>query len=358
MRVDKVCGHLEQLVAFDTQNPPRELTAQSPVFDWLAATLGTDFVIDITEHGLGRVSLLAVRGAPSLLFNVHIDTVPVLAGARFPPLELHREGERLYGRGACDIKGAAACLLEVAATTTSPLAVLFTSDEEGASGCCVNEFINAGCGAAFDQVIVAEPTGCRAILSHRGYLSVKGEFIGESGHSSEARALADNALHKMSAWITAAVHQAGMLEDQGHRSCFNVGEVYGGVKSNVIAGNAKLHWSARLAPGDNNDEYLETMLGLQQGTAAQWHVPFSGPPLPTAGFDTRAAQRFADQHRLEVGPAVDFWTEAALFARTGIAAMVLGPGSISQAHSVDEWVSVGQLRRALGIYTKLVAGHD
>jgi acetylornithine deacetylase len=178
MDVAGVLKHLEGLVAFDTQNPPRSLTAESPIFGWICDVLGADFEIEITDHGLGRISMLAVRGKPSLLFNVHLDTVPVIEGSRFPALELTWDEDRVYGRGSCDIKGAAACLLEIAGATDEPMALLFTTDEEGASGCCVSEFVSSGQSRVFKQVVVAEPTDCLAVMSHRGYLSVKGEFSG------------------------------------------------------------------------------------------------------------------------------------------------------------------------------------
>ena len=358
MKLAGVLDHLGSLLAFDTQNPPRSLDAGAPLFSWLNQVLGSGFAIEVIDHGLGRVSMLAVRGEPSLLFNVHLDTVPLLRGSRFPALELTRENDRIFGRGACDIKGAAACLLEIACSTADPMALLFTSDEEGASGCCIHEFVRSAQAAAFSQVVVAEPTDCRAVLSHRGYLSVKGVFSGRAGHSSEPRALGDNALHKLSSWVAAAVGRAEPFESEGRRPCFNVGEVHGGIKSNVIADKASLHWSARLSPGESNDDFLEMMLGLENGSSALWRVPFSGPPLPCPGMDTSRAQAYVEKHQLKTGPAVDFWTEASLFAQAGVPAIVLGPGNIAQAHAVDEWVSIGQLELALEIYSQLVRSHD
>ena len=69
------------------------------------------------------------------------------------------------------------------------------------------------------------------------------------------------------------------------------------------------------------------------------------------------AEAFVVMHGIESGPAVDFWTEASLFAQSGIPAIVLGPGNISQAHVLDEWVSLEQLESALKIYTQLVKNH-
>ena len=352
-----VLAHLKSLIAFDTQNPPRSLDADAPIFSWIKEVLGADFEIELIDHGLGRISLLAVRGKPSLLFNVHLDTVPVIEGSRHPALEMTLEGDKVYGRGSCDIKGAAACLLEIAGGTDKPMALLFTTDEEGASGCCVAEFVRSEQCKAFKQVVVAEPTECLAVLSHRGYLSVKGEFSGKSGHSSEPRALHDNALHKLSAWIAAAVAKASEMEAEGRRPCLNVGEVHGGIKSNVIADKANLHWSARLSPGDSNEGFLDVMKNLDKSHSSRWQVPFSGPPLPTGDMDTSHAKAFVELHGVEAGPAVNFWTEASLFAQAGIPAIVLGPGNIAQAHVLDEWVSVEQLELALKIYAQLVNSH-
>ncbi len=354
MSLAGVLEHLRQLIAFDTQNPPRCLEIDAPVFGWIKNLLQPGFNIEMVDHGRGRISTLATRGVSSLLFNVHLDTVPVIANSRFPPLEMRLENDRVYGRGSCDIKGAAACLLEIATASDKPLALLFTTDEEGANGCCVSEFVQSQRCRDFKQVVVAEPTNCLAVLSHRGYLSVKGRFAGISGHSSESRALSDNALHKLSAWVSKAVDNARQMETGGHRPCFNVGEIHGGIKSNVIADQADLHWSARLAPGDNNEDFLKLMAGLDSSGSAAWQVPFSGPPLPTGNQDISKAQAFVERYGIKQGPAVDFWTEASLFAEAGIPSIVLGPGHIAQAHVVDEWVSLDQLETALGVYSDLV----
>lgn len=355
--VESILSHLGALIAFDTQNPPRTIDAASPIWDYVRDALAPGFSVDITDHGKGRVSFLAVRGQPSLLFNVHLDTVPVLAGARFPALEMTLSDGRAYGRGACDIKGAAACLLHVAESSTAPLALLFTTDEEGAEGCCIDEFIAAGRSTPFRQVVVAEPTGCVAEVRHRGYLSVKGEFRGVPGHSSEPRSLGDNAIHRLSRWAAAAVAEAGVAANAGERTCFNIGTVGGGVKSNVIADQARLHWSARLQPGRSNDDFLRSYLALDAGGYAEWQVPFSGPPLPDREGDESRAVIWAGERGLGLGRGLDFWTEASLFSSAGTPALVLGPGHIEQAHVIDEWVSLEQLEKAAGIYRKLVESH-
>jgi len=352
-RLEQVLAHLAALVSFDTQNPPRAIQADSPIFQYLREQL-PDFEIRIDDHGKGRVGFFACRGNTDLLFNVHLDTVPALEGSEYPPLELTVTDGRAYGRGACDIKGAAACLLTLARASDAPMALLLTTDEEGGEGCCVNEFIAAGHGAPFSQVVVAEPTECRAGFRHRGFLSVRGHFKGKGGHSSEPRALQDNALHGLVRWSHAALSYAAAEAKAGPGTCFNIGTVEGGVKSNVIADNGHIFWSARLPPGASNEQLLEESAHWPGAATAEWTVSFSGPPLPSNGHDDTAARAFAGRHGLEPGEELAFWTEASLFGAAGFPALVLGPGSIEQAHVLNEWVALEQLERCLGLYAGLV----
>lgn len=289
-----------------------------------------------------------------MLFNVHLDTVPALEGSDHPPLQLVVKDGRAYGRGACDIKGAAACLVTLAAETDAPLALLFTTDEEGGEGCCVQEFCAAGLADGYEQVVVAEPTRCIAEFRHRGFLSARGHFRGRGGHSSEPRALRENAIHHLARWSTGALAMAEQAEADGRRTCFNIGTVEGGIKSNVIADHAHVFWSARLSPGDSNDEFFEAAFALPGGEEAEWTVSFSGPPLPTGGRDDRQARAFAERHGLATGDGLDFWTEASLFGAAGIPALVLGPGNIEQAHVLNEWVALEQLEACLDIYRGIV----
>jgi acetylornithine deacetylase len=357
MTSSSLLTHLEKLVACDTQNPPREITGESEIFDYCSDVVGSGFRIATWDHGEGHVSWFAVRGRPRVLFNVHLDTVPIGEGWQSDPLSLEVRDGKAFGRGACDIKGAAAALLAIAAEAPDNLALLFTSDEEGAGGCCVQNFVKSGEGERFGQIIVAEPTRCQAVLGHRGFLSVKTRFTGEPGHSSEARALSDNANHQAVRWAAAALEVAAARkqgpDDAG--SCLNIGLFDGGTKSNVIAGGAFLHWSARLRPGDSNDAFLrEIQACLPQGSAADWEVPFKGEPLPAGGQTDRKARKFCERHDLPGADPVDFWTEASLFSAAGLPAIVLGPGDIAQAHAADEWVAIGQLEAAARIYSNVV----
>lgn len=352
-----ILDHLEALVACDTQNPPRRIEAGSPVFRYCTQQLENGFDVQSWDHGDGHVTWLAVKGAPTVLFNVHLDTVPAGDGWSTDPFSLTVRGGRAYGRGSCDIKGAAACLLALAKGGVENIALLFTSDEEGAGGCCVEEFLKTEQAGRFRQVIVAEPTGCKAVLGHRGFLSVKTRFHGEQGHSSEARALTGNANHQMALWASEAVRLARSKkrDESDPGACLNIGIVEGGTKSNVIAGAAFVHWSARLQSGQSNGDFLEEIKACAaDGSDVDWEVPFCGEPLPAAGQTQEPARDFCRANALPEGDPVDFWTEASLFSAAGLQAVVLGPGDIAQAHATDEWVALEQLETAYRLYRQVV----
>ena len=352
----KYLNHLSTLIECDSQNPPRAFDGGASMFCYCRDRLeAVGFAVEVTDYGEGHVNLYARRGEPAVLFNCHLDTVPVGPGWTRPPLELTIEGERAYGRGVCDIKGAAAALLTVAENTEAPMAILFSSDEEGAGSCCIRKFLESPECRAYEQVVVCEPTGCEAILAHRGFLSVKGRFAGVMGHSSEFRALDDNANHRLSRWTVAALDYCAAEAEAGRHTCFNLGLVNGGTKSNVIAGEASLHYSARLGPGRSNEDLFDALKDLAGADQfAEWHIPFAGPPLPAGGRDDAGARTFCEQNGLSIGAPVGFWTEASLFSDAGLNALVLGPGDIAQAHAVDEWVRLDQLEAAMNTYRTLL----
>ena len=120
-----VLERLAALVAFDTRNPPRAHTAKSPVFGYLREQRA-GFTLHEWDHGDGSVTLLAVRGEPTTVFNYHLDTVPAADGWQRDPFELIVTDDRASGLGTCDIKGALAVMLDCAANSDGPLAILVT----------------------------------------------------------------------------------------------------------------------------------------------------------------------------------------------------------------------------------------
>jgi acetylornithine deacetylase len=298
-----------------------------------------------------------VRGEPTLLFNVHLDTVPDSPQWSASSFELRVTDDRAIGLGACDIKGAAAALLAVANASNGDMALLFTTDEEGADPRCVRAFLQSR-HSTFANVIVAEPTRCKAVLAHRGIQSVRAHFEGRAGHASAEQKPTDSALHQAVRWSAAALDFAEARSGesfgglQGMR--FNLGRLEGGIKANMIAPEAELRFGMRPLPSVDMDSLLEDLRALVEPARAVFEETFRGPPLPadagSADSRLRDARMLAERLGIPVGEAVDFWTEAALFSQAGCTTFVYGPGDIAQAHSADEWVPLQDLEAAARTY--------
>lgn len=361
--IGEILKHLDALVSFDTRNPPRAIAPGGGIFDYLCAQL-PGFACTVTDHGDGAVSLLAVRGAPTRVFNVHLDTVPSSEAWSADPLRLRVVDDRAIGLGACDIKGAAAGLIVAAQRTSGDAAFLFSSDEEANDARCIAAFLAGDHG--FAEAIIAEPTRCEAVLAHRGISSVLLKFRGAAGHASGANALQANALHHAMRWGTKAL---ALVESEAHQRFggltglrFNIGKVEGGIKANVIAPSAEVRFGFRPLPSHGIDE-LHARFGAcaEAGTLERYQETFRGPPLPAgdvADAEQRrlAARDLADALGLPIGNAVDFWTEASLFSAAGLTAFVYGPGDIAQAHTADEWVALDQLERYTASIVRILDG--
>jgi acetylornithine deacetylase len=361
--LNDILRHLEALVSFDTRNPPRAIVPVDGIFDYLRAQL-PGFVCTVTDHGDGAVSLLAVRGRPTRVFNVHLDTVPSSEAWSADPLTLRVADGRAIGLGACDIKGAAAGLIVAAQRTTGDAAFLFTTDEEANDARCIAAFLASDHG--FREAVVAEPTQCEAVLAHRGISSVLLKFRGAAGHASGANAMHSNALHHAMRWGAKALD---LVEGESHRRFggltglrFNIGKVEGGIKANVIAPSAEVRFGFRPLPSHDIDELHARFRACANDDAlAHYEETFRGPSLPAgdvASAEERrlAARDLADGLGLPIGNAVDFWTEASLFSAGGLDAIVYGPGDIAQAHTADEWVALEQLERYTTSIVRMLDG--
>ena len=366
--LDATLAHLRALVGFDTRNPPRAI-GTAGVFDYLRAHL-PGFAVEVSDHGAGAVSLFAVRGRPKLLFNVHLDTVPDSPQWSASPFELRVHGDRAIGLGACDIKGAAAALLAAVNASNGDMALLFSTDEEGADPRCVRTFLAGARNPVpaprsplptFEAVIVAEPTRCKAVLAHRGIQSVRVRFEGRAGHASAEQRPTDSALHQAVRWSAAALDFAGTQSNDSfgglHGMRFNIGRIEGGIKANMVAPEAELRVGMRPLPSVDMDGLLERLRALAESVPAVFEETFRGPPLPAGAANAESnlhkSRALADALEIPVGEAVDFWTEAALFSQAGCTTFVYGPGDIAQAHSADEWVALHELEAAARTYVRI-----
>jgi acetylornithine deacetylase len=344
--------HLKALVACDTSNPPRKIN-QSGLIEYLSSL--DCLAPQITDLGEGSMNILLAKGSPKYLINVHLDTVPAGDGWKSNPYDLMINDGRAIGLGACDIKGAAACLLTLVEKGLKNYAILFSTDEEAGQSTCIKEYIKTQ--QTFEGVIVAEPTQNKAVTCHRGILTGTQEFFGLAGHSSEQRAMADNAIHKLTRWSDAALKVAESYDSKSFKGlqgiAFNLGLVEGGIKPNIIADHAQVKFGMRPLPGQSFDGLLSEFDTQTAENNAKFTAGFVAPALPASG-DVSEAESFADELGLTLSPPVNFWTEASLFSEAGYRAIVYGPGNIADAHQPNESVDLGELNQALIDFKKII----
>jgi len=349
----RVLTHLERLVACPTENPPRAIAADDPALGYCVGVLKkAGCAVAIDDLGDGCVSLLATRGRARTVVNCHLDTVPADPSWTRDPFKLGVEGDHAIGLGACDVKGAAACMLTAVEESDGAVALLLTTDEEAGQSRCVREFLKGSMASesAYDSAVVAEPTGVRAVTKHRGLATYDVRFEGVAAHSSMIGADQRNAVHLAARWCADAMDLTRSAPFDDIR--LNIGKFQGGTKANVAASSATVTFGMRPPAGMHPDVAAGALADLSASeTKSAWTARFSAPGLDeSAGTDALLAR-----YGFERGDPVDFWTEAALFGEAGLATVVLGPGDIRQAHAADEFVALEDLRRAAASYGRVFA---
>jgi acetylornithine deacetylase len=346
--LEDILGYLDPLIACRTENPPRDITSDGRLVETVRLAL-PGFEVSVRDLGEGSLIIEAARGSGPVLFNVHMDTVPVAPGWETDPHEMVRGDDRAFGLGTCDTKGAAAVLFALAAHTDHPMRLLLTTDEEAGQSRCIRTFLEEPAGA--DLAVIAEPTDALVRLEHRGIFSARMVFSGQSGHASETGRR--NAVHDAAKLIAGALDLPSAAENR-----LNFGRIEGGVKPNMIAAEAELLFGFRNRPGSDYRNLLSSIEGLGE---VKLTPRFIGPALPSdadgQSFRAQGLARDRAAHLgLPLGEPVDFWTEASLFSEAGIPSMVLGAGSISQAHAPGEFVTYDQLITLYDLYAEILHG--
>jgi acetylornithine deacetylase len=331
-------------VSIETTNPPRAIDGDHAAVRYVVDRLeGAGCALRVDDLGDGSVNILATRGTPRTLLNCHLDTVPVSGDWSRDPFELAIVGDRAHGLGACDVKGAAACILAAVEESDGPAAVLFTTDEEAGQARCVRTFAAAR-PLDVDLVVVAEPTRLTAVTKHRGLVSTEVVFDGAAAHSSQLGAT--SAVHAAVRWS----HEV-LTVDGASDLRLNLGRIEGGTKPNVVASSCSVRVGLRPWSDVDVAALLARWRRTGEAPPASVRTTFRAPALDS-GIDAAAPLVALG---VALGTPVDFWTEAALFAEAAWSTVVFGPGDIAQAHAPDEWVEIAALEAAAERYAELLA---
>ncbi len=356
----------QALIELASENPPGNEAEAARYVAQRLTSLGADVELQEVAPGrLNAVGTLRFGPGPTLLFNSHLDVVPADRPAQFRP-EI-RNG-RLYGRGACDAKGAVAAMLAACARlvrgerpTSGTLILAAVADEE-AEGSGSRYLVAAG-GTRANAAVIGEPTDNRVNLGCRGSYRAKVRFAGAAAHSSDP-SRGDNAIYHAARFALVAEAWHRDLAQRSVPSVVSATVIAGGSKVNIIPEWCDVQIDRRLAPGesvrDGERELEERLRQLAaQDPSARWSIDLVDTPKPSSVLD--AAHPFAQLALGVTGQANgDFFrggTDMPYLADAGIACVILGPGSLDQAHTADEWVTLEQLEEAALLYERLARAY-
>jgi acetylornithine deacetylase len=358
------------------------ISCSSP--DWDQSNLGVITKLESWLSDLGfRTEVMPVPGQPGksnliatlgtgpggLVLSGHTDTVPCNSELwKSDPFRLDERDNRFYGLGTCDMKGFFPIAIEAARRFVDqplkqPLIILATADEESSmSG--ARALAEAGRPKA-RYAVIGEPTGIKPIYMHKGIMMDVVRVTGRSGHSSDPSlgASALEAMHGVMGELIAFRHE---LQQQYRQSDFtvsvptlNLGCIHGGDNPNRICGRCELEFDLRPLPGMSIDVLRESihkrLAPLQQpfGVTIDVQELFPGIP-PFQNSRTSALVRTAEQLTGHQAEAVAFGTEAPFLQGLGMDTIVMGPGSIAQAHQPDEYLSHDQINPMVGVLEQLI----
>jgi acetylornithine deacetylase len=318
------------------------------------------------ENVVARCELPGARR--TLLLEVHQDTVPV-DNMTVDPFGARVEGNRLYGRGACDVKGGMAAFLtaftrlvrERPAGAMNVLLACTVDEEHTFLG--VTRLVQGGVRA--DLAVVAEPTGLQIVNAHKGVVRWHLTTPGRSCHSS-APEQGTNAIYRMGRVLGGVERFARWLPTSRSDPLLgpptlSVGRIAGGSSVNTVPDLCRIEIDRRLLPGEEPEDapgQLTTFLREQGGIdfplgiEPSMRMPALGPERSTelVALLGSVLDEVRGGHQVVTVP---YGTDASSLAAAGIPAVVFGPGDIAKAHTCDEWVPLDEVEQVGEIIYRL-----
>ncbi len=348
----EVVALLSRLVATDSVNPslvPGGAGEGAIAREIAAWARDAGLESEVLEATPGRPSVLVrargTGGGRTLLLCGHFDTVGVegMADPHVPRID----GDRLYGRGAYDMKaGLAAALVAAREAQRLRLAgdvvVAAVADEEHAS-LGVQEALGA---VRADAAIVTEPTELELVLSHKGFVWIEVEVLGRAAHGSRPH-LGDDAIVKMGRVLTGLAELDAALATREHprlgRPSVHASVIEGGTELSSYPARCLLRLERRTLPGEGAADAEREVAALLGDLDARQRTLLVRDPLEVpedadlAVLVERAAAGVLGAPPRRAGAS--YWTDAAFIAAAGIPAVLFGPGG-EGAHAAQEWVSL------------------
>jgi len=326
-----------------------------------------------------RVNLFATlkakkpNGKKPIILSGHTDVVPVSKGWNTDPFKATIKGNKLFGRGSCDMKGFIACALAYApiyskANLNRDIHFSFTFDEETAcqgAPILIEELKKKGIKDGI--CIIGEPTNMKIIDAHKGCYEYTTYFEGLAGHSS-APHKGVSAVEYAARYVNKLIELRQKLIDRAPKdsifdppySTLQIGGIFGGIAHNVIADKCHVNWETRPVVKEDgvflnskldkyaNEVLLPEMRKIYPNSSIKKKIigEIIGFDRDTKSDACELVSSLTGDNSREV---VSFGTEAGLFQEIGISTVVCGPGSIEQAHKVDEYIILDELKKCLNL---------
>jgi acetylornithine deacetylase len=380
LALDRAIALLDRLVSFDTESSRSNLPLIDFVEDYL---LGLSARFTRIPNAAGDKAALFVTFGPDIdggvVLSGHTDVVPVI-GQKWttPPFVLRRDGERLYGRGTCDMKGFDALCLAMApeflaAKLKKPIHIMLSYDEETTCAGCLDTIARFGQDLPRPSLaIIGEPTMMQVADAHKSIATYRTVVTGHEAHSSKPW-LGVSAVH-VACELVAALERIG-VELQNDRdphgrfepafSTVHVGMIKGGTARNIMARECEFFWEFRGLPHTPQDAALNRFEAVSAALAAERFGQFPNAQIETfveieapglaAGADSSASTLALALSRANHTIAVPYATEAGQFQFGGLPAVICGPGSIDQAHQPDEYIDIGQMAEGVAFLRRLAS---
>ena len=364
---------LADLISINSVNPEWGGPGEREVAEYVSRFFQQCDVTTWTEEVLpGRFNVYAKLPGKNanqrVVLEAHMDTVSTL-GMSMPPFEPVRNGNRIYGRGACDVKAGLAAMMhamrEMQMSGEQPpaevwLAAVIDEEHRYRGVLALLEQLPAGESEQQTVTIVAEPTDCRIAIANKGVLRWQVVTHGVAAHSSKPHT-GRNAIIEMMKVVELLQDDADQLTEMTHplvgSPTLCISMIEGGRQINFVPDRCTLSLDRRLLPGESPQAVLEH---YRQMVAAlpEVHVEFELPLISDEAFDTdinapvvQTAIQVAGIVGSESRPAgVPFGCDITKLSRAGIPGIIFGPGSIDQAHGAFEYVDIDQVIMAQQFY--------
>ena len=357
---------LLQLLNIDSQNPPgNEKEIAYFVKDFLEEV---SFEVELTEFAKNRYNVVASKGkGKGIMIEGHLDTVPIISKVwKIDGREIDAFGERIgnkiYGRGAVDMKGPISCILSAVRKLRNEefkkkLLLVFVGDEEVKLG--GSTFLVKNRKDIFDGIthgIVAEPTNFKVSIAQKGILNFVVKFKGKAAHASIPE-LGDNAIYKACEFVQTLRELENNLKKNRHRllgtPTINVGVIKGGTKVNIVPDYCEVGIDRRVLPNEDLNDILDQIKAILNKLGLDANIEVTLKKMPMEIREDNFVKRVKEIANTEV-TGLSGYTEAEIFYRElGIKSIVFGPGNVNLAHTTQEHVDIKDLRKGTVVFEKI-----